>query len=161
MSLFCNSMIKSISNHLSQVQLIEQLDKASVRFVHFSKENELRSRVFSEKMGLESGWNCHISLLRDSCSEPKDDVVEIGKRRKHKSLMSLAIKEDSSVLAITAKHQLCRPLSLSAPSAINVEMAQVKFEDEISLHSVTDDDSHSDNSDTDLIKDEDNDGQVS
>ena len=27
-----------------------------------SKENELRSRVFSEKMGLESGWNCHISL---------------------------------------------------------------------------------------------------
>jgi len=33
-----------------------------VRFVHFSKENELRSRLFSEKMGLESGWNCHISL---------------------------------------------------------------------------------------------------
>lgn len=36
--------------------------------VHFSKENELRSRVFSEKMGLESGWNCHISLLSDDHS---------------------------------------------------------------------------------------------
>lgn len=47
---------------LLQVQLIEQLDQACIRFVHFSKENELRSRVFSEKMGLESGWNCHISL---------------------------------------------------------------------------------------------------
>lgn len=50
------------------VQLIERLDQACVRFVHFSKENELRSRVFSEKMGLESGWNCHISLLSSSSS---------------------------------------------------------------------------------------------
>lgn len=47
------------------VQLVERLDRACIRFVHFSKENELRSRVFSEKMGLESGWNCHISLLSD------------------------------------------------------------------------------------------------
>lgn len=57
------------------VQLVERLDHASIRFVHFSKENELRSRVFSEKMGLESGWNCHISLLSDeqsSMSSPKN-----------------------------------------------------------------------------------------
>ncbi|CAB0035951.1 unnamed protein product [Trichogramma brassicae] len=47
------------------VTLIEQLERACIRFVHFSKENELRSRVFSEKMGLESGWNCHISLLSE------------------------------------------------------------------------------------------------
>lgn len=53
------------------VQLIEKLESACVRFVHFSKENELRSRVFSEKMGLEAGWNCHISLLNETgtCSE--------------------------------------------------------------------------------------------
>ena len=31
-----------------------------------------------------------------------------------------------------------RPLSVSAPSVINVEMVQVKFEDEISLHSFAD-----------------------
>lgn len=48
------------------VELIERLDRACVRFVHFSKENELRSRVFSEKMGLESGWNCHISLSSEN-----------------------------------------------------------------------------------------------
>lgn len=56
------------------VQLIERFEKACIRFVHFSKENELRSRVFSEKMGLESGWNCHISLLssdHNSISSPK------------------------------------------------------------------------------------------
>lgn len=47
------------------VALVEQLEQACIRFIHFSKENELRSRVFSEKMGLESGWNCHISLQSD------------------------------------------------------------------------------------------------
>ena len=46
------------------VQLIDLLEKACIRFVHFSKENELRSRVFSEKMGLETGRNCHISLRK-------------------------------------------------------------------------------------------------
>uniref|UniRef100_A0A1B6CIN0 Cation-transporting P-type ATPase C-terminal domain-containing protein n=1 Tax=Clastoptera arizonana TaxID=38151 RepID=A0A1B6CIN0_9HEMI len=55
------------------VQLIEQLERACIRFVHFSKENELRSRVFSEKMGLESGWNCHISLLSERTRENIDD----------------------------------------------------------------------------------------
>ncbi|KHJ46515.1 ubiquinone biosynthesis protein COQ7 [Trichuris suis] len=47
------------------VHLVEQLDKSCIRFVHFSKENELRSRVFAEKMGLEAGWNCHISLEKE------------------------------------------------------------------------------------------------
>ncbi|XP_067641739.1 endoplasmic reticulum magnesium-transporting P-type ATPase isoform X2 [Eurosta solidaginis] len=51
------------------VQLVERLERACIRFVHFSKENELRSRVFSEKMGLESGWNCHISLLNEAADD--------------------------------------------------------------------------------------------
>ena len=53
------------------VQLIDLLEKACIRFVHFSKENELRSRVFSEKMGLESGWNCHISLRSSDANMKK------------------------------------------------------------------------------------------
>ncbi|KOB72996.1 Uncharacterized protein OBRU01_05100 [Operophtera brumata] len=36
------------------VELVERLERACIRFVHFSKENELRSRVFSEKMGLDN-----------------------------------------------------------------------------------------------------------
>ncbi|KAH8298018.1 hypothetical protein KR018_004405 [Drosophila ironensis] len=59
------------------VRLVERLERACIRFVHFSKENELRSRVFSEKMGLESGWNCHISLL----SEPEPEAVESERDR--------------------------------------------------------------------------------
>lgn len=42
--------------------LVEDLNNAGIRFVHFSAENELRSRAFAERMGLETGWNCHISL---------------------------------------------------------------------------------------------------
>lgn len=67
------------------VRLVDSLDKACIRFVHYSKENELRvsqilefsstdsvllatfqSRIFAEKCGLEAGWNCHISLGRES-----------------------------------------------------------------------------------------------
>ena len=49
--------------------LIESLESRCIKFVHFSTENELRSRVFSEKMGLEAGWNCHISLLEEDEEE--------------------------------------------------------------------------------------------
>lgn len=125
-----------------QVQLIEQLDQACIRFVHFSKENELRSRVFSEKMGLESGWNCHISLLSDGGDggdgRPPVDGEAATERKRHKSIVSLAGKDRDDFVAATAKGlEHSRPLSVSAPSAINMEMAQVKFEEEISLHSLT------------------------
>ena len=48
------------------VVLIEDLDQAGIRFVHFSAESEIRENIFSERMGLETGWNCHISLAKDS-----------------------------------------------------------------------------------------------
>ena len=44
------------------VSTIESLVSANIRFVHFSYDNELRSRAFGTKLGLETGWNCHISL---------------------------------------------------------------------------------------------------
>ncbi|KAJ8399770.1 hypothetical protein AAFF_G00408750 [Aldrovandia affinis] len=47
---------------LDTVRLIDALVNACIRFVYFSMEDELRSKVFAEKMGLETGWNCHISL---------------------------------------------------------------------------------------------------
>lgn len=43
-------------------QMVDMLDRACIRFVYFSADNEVRSRIFAEKMGLETGWNCHISL---------------------------------------------------------------------------------------------------
>ncbi|XP_050421930.1 transmembrane protein 94 isoform X2 [Adelges cooleyi] len=84
------------------VQLIELLEKACIRFVHFSKENELRSRVFSEKMGLESGWNCHISLFGDTQTRTRLDP--------------------SNALNTS------RAISMSAPTALNMDYAQVTIE---------------------------------
>lgn len=124
--------------------------------MHFSKENELRSRVFSEKMGLESGWNCHISLM----NEEKDDEAneeasdEQPMKRRQKSLVSLANFRDDVMGTKSVQLEHCRALSISAPSAINVDVAQVKFEDEISLHNLTDDESNTDHSDTDLLQGE-------
>ena len=108
-------------------------------------------------MGLESGWNCHISLLSEKDMETKEEGgnEEINKRRNNKSSMSLLNRDEFIALNVSAKNPHC--LSISAPSAINMEMTQVKFEDEIFLHSLTDDDSRSETSDTDLLKDEDRD----
>ena len=44
------------------VSLIEDMEVAGIRFVYFTNENEVRGKVFAEKLGLEAGWNCHISL---------------------------------------------------------------------------------------------------
>ena len=66
---------------LCHVMVIYVIYQACIRFVHFSKENELRSRVFSEKMGLESGWNCHISLANRADVEAASSVL-FGSRRK-------------------------------------------------------------------------------
>ncbi|XP_063716029.1 uncharacterized protein LOC134843714 isoform X4 [Symsagittifera roscoffensis] len=48
------------------LDLIEDFESRCIRFVHFSHENELRSRIFAEKLGLETGWNCHVSLYASS-----------------------------------------------------------------------------------------------
>jgi len=43
-------------------RLIEDLSAAGVRFVYFSPRNMRRSKPFAEKCGLETDWNCAISL---------------------------------------------------------------------------------------------------
>ncbi|XP_031353618.1 transmembrane protein 94 isoform X2 [Photinus pyralis] len=126
------------------VQLIEQLEGACIRFVHFSKENELRSRVFSEKMGLESGWNCHISLLsersrRESgptecwanngtvrvCS-PADLPRRVGYLRNRKA--NSPTTEERLMRDTDSTLDSTKALSYSAPSAINIEQSVVKFD---------------------------------
>ncbi|XP_033214958.1 transmembrane protein 94 isoform X2 [Belonocnema kinseyi] len=124
------------------VQLIEQLERACIRFVHFSKENELRSRVFSEKMGLESGWNCHISLL----SERTRSESPVGRWVSQAAAMSSptpsakshqhnhACMDEASHLLnrVTPRTNLdsSRILSMSAPSAINTDFSTVRFDED-------------------------------
>uniref|UniRef100_A0A672LSQ8 Transmembrane protein 94 n=1 Tax=Sinocyclocheilus grahami TaxID=75366 RepID=A0A672LSQ8_SINGR len=60
--IFMGMVSSQFQARLDTVRLIENLVGACIRFVYFSMEDELRSKVFAEKMGLETGWNCHISL---------------------------------------------------------------------------------------------------
>ncbi|XP_035791329.1 transmembrane protein 94-like isoform X2 [Anopheles albimanus] len=101
------------------VQLIERLERACIRFVHFSKENELRSRVFSEKMGLESGWNCHISLLSDSA-----DTRASSPTKQHAAPAPAAPVRSPAMAPLYDDHNNggtvgTRLLSSSAPGAIS------------------------------------------
>ncbi|XP_012271899.1 transmembrane protein 94 isoform X2 [Orussus abietinus] len=134
------------------VQLIEQLERACIRFVHFSKENELRSRVFSEKMGLESGWNCHISLLSERAARSESPAGWWANQGATVSSPTTSVKSQSQKQNASrneeANHLLehvssrtnldnCRLMSMSAPSAINTELATVKFEDGATEWNVT------------------------
>lgn len=60
--IFMGMVSSQYQARLDTVRLIDALITACIRFVYFSMEDELRSKVFAEKMGLETGWNCHISL---------------------------------------------------------------------------------------------------
>ena len=77
------------------VQLVEQLDIAGVRFVHFTAENELQIRWFTEKLGLEVGWNCHISLSPDMGENGthEDDANEQRSINSSNSSISLAVND--------------------------------------------------------------------
>ncbi|KAG6454754.1 transmembrane protein 94 isoform X2 [Manduca sexta] len=126
------------------VELIERLERACIRFVHFSKENELRSRVFSEKMGLESGWNCHISLMSDenvskSASPLSSQTLAPG--REAAKLARAYQTYDVPALGLCYSNNIAssKALSMSAPGAINLEHTTVKFDSEIkkARHSIT------------------------
>ncbi|XP_076680619.1 transmembrane protein 94-like protein l(2)k05819 isoform X4 [Andrena cerasifolii] len=124
------------------VQLIEQLDRACIRFVHFSKENELRSRVFSEKMGLESGWNCHISLLSERARSESPvgwwvsqaAAMSSPTPSAHSHQHNYSCMDEASYLLnrVSPRTNLdnSRAMSMSAPSAINTDFTTVKFDDE-------------------------------
>jgi len=98
---------------VDMVQFIDLLEKACIRFVHFSKENELRSRVFSEKMGLESGWNCHISLHSQADLSTAPSIM-YGRKRVTKKFSADSDKK---------KHFL----SASLPSKMNKDSRFLDF----------------------------------
>ncbi|XP_064423623.1 transmembrane protein 94 isoform X2 [Latimeria chalumnae] len=71
--IFIGMVSSQYQARLDIVRLIDGLVNACIRFVYFSIEDELKSKVFAEKMGLETGWNCHISLTPNG-EEPGSEV---------------------------------------------------------------------------------------
>ncbi|XP_038068108.1 transmembrane protein 94-like [Patiria miniata] len=99
------------------VALIENLDHACIRFVHFSRDQELRSRVFSEKMGLEAGWNCHISLQ----SDPSSNASNNGVSRQH-SDQSSSLKSNPSRRSV----DVAASFSADHPKEIHADVPNLK-----------------------------------
>ncbi|XP_050670868.1 transmembrane protein 94 isoform X2 [Leptidea sinapis] len=127
------------------VELIERLERACIRFVHFSKENELRSRVFSEKMGLESGWNCHISLMAQSQdSKPNSPLSSQTLIRDRPNTATINRPDTGDNLLFSGNMTSSKALSMSAPGAINLEQGTVKFDNEVkkTRHSITTQNTH-------------------
>ncbi|GMT28573.1 hypothetical protein PFISCL1PPCAC_19870 [Pristionchus fissidentatus] len=71
-------------------EMIESLQSSCIRFILFSTENELRSRLMGEKLGLEVGWNCHISLKNETseAANATSSYSRIGRRKSCPDLSS-------------------------------------------------------------------------
>ena len=61
------------------VRFIEDLDAAGIRFVHFSAQSMRRSKLLAEKMGIETDWNCAISLRPpETAGVPDPHRMKVG-----------------------------------------------------------------------------------
>ncbi|KAH9085054.1 hypothetical protein LEN26_020715 [Aphanomyces euteiches] len=63
--IFLGMVASGVQPRKGIVSLIEDLTACGIRFVYFSPRNMRRSKLLAEKMGIETDWNCAISL-RDS-----------------------------------------------------------------------------------------------
>ena len=70
-SLCRHRIISSVPVKQEIPQLVEDISAAGVRFVYFSPRNMRRSKPVAEKIGLQTDWNCAISL-RDLYGEHED-----------------------------------------------------------------------------------------
>nr|XP_006816343.1 PREDICTED: uncharacterized protein KIAA0195-like [Saccoglossus kowalevskii] len=98
------------------VSLIENLDNACIRFVHFSPDNEMKSKVFAEKVGLEVGWNCHISLRSSEMPPANHVATQLG--------------YTTPTNKKTSQQSLIRKKNVEGDVLVDVENLQVKWKDE-------------------------------
>lgn len=98
------------------IKLVEKLTKSCIRFIHFSSDNEQISRTFAEMLGLDTGWNCYISLGDDSQKSSSRSIslrnVE-SNNTNHKNCHRTSILQFTRRLKINKKQN---KLSASLPS---------------------------------------------
>ena len=60
--IFLGMVATGVQPKQSIPDFIEDLTASGIRFVYFSPRNMRRSKLLAEKMGIETDWNCAISL---------------------------------------------------------------------------------------------------
>ncbi len=129
-SLQCNQVFLGMVSLQFQPQqdvvtLIEDLETAGIRFVHFTAENEVRGKIFAQKLGLEAGWNCHISLA-DSLDE--DDVSSSSEE-----LDSTTTSASSSLSSVVHAYAYKSYITAKLPKGITNVRPHIKNVDNVPL----------------------------
>ena len=113
-----SSIVKLISNQIflgmvslqyqpkeDVIALVQNLKQSGIRFIHYTAENDVRGKLFAEKLGLEAGWNCHISLSaaldeKDNNEiHPEDELEDNISNSSDSSGSSLYYTNDSYIKA--------------------------------------------------------------
>lgn len=68
--IFLGMTASSVQPKKQVTGFIEDLTAGGIRFVYFSPRNMRRSKDFAEKIGIETDWNCAISLRPLESDEP-------------------------------------------------------------------------------------------
>ncbi|CAD6189346.1 unnamed protein product [Caenorhabditis auriculariae] len=122
--IFCGLIVLQYEALPLSVQLIEKLDAICVRPVYFSKENELRSRVFAEKLGIEAGWNCHISLADEEAPTKREEIATeqfIDQRPQRTKFWKRLAMSDAQIHLIE-----CESVSRELPAGQKISMCSNK-----------------------------------
>lgn len=101
--------------------LINDMTTAGIRFVFFSTEDDIQSEAFAQKMGLETGWNCFISL-NDDAIEDELGYVE------NKAHLPRGISKIRSHLERVDDVPLLVPLFSGSSPQASAEMIQIMQE---------------------------------
>ena len=112
------------------VDLIEDLQVAGIRFVHFTAENDVRGKVFAQKLGLEADWNCHISLapVKEEGEGTSDETESDGGEDQ---LLSRSTSTSSSLSSVINTYMSYNRARL--PKGIDQVRPHLKYVDNVPL----------------------------
>ena len=84
-------------------------------------------------MGLEAGWNCHISLRSDlgmgtAPTSASVSQVELSNRYSSRHSSDTAAREANACARLCQSQESIRSRSHSAPSIVNLDSSQVRFQ---------------------------------
>lgn len=74
--IFIGMIASRFQPHTKVQSLIKKLNEAGIRFAYSTRRNYFRTRPLANKMGLETGWNCAISL-HDRSEEQRNSTNEL------------------------------------------------------------------------------------
>eukprot|EP00656_Telonema_subtile_P029930 TRINITY_DN32980_c0_g1_i2.p1 TRINITY_DN32980_c0_g1~~TRINITY_DN32980_c0_g1_i2.p1 ORF type:complete len:915 (-),score=258.58 TRINITY_DN32980_c0_g1_i2:163-2907(-) len=137
-SIFLGMTAMRLQAKKSSIDMIDDLRKAGIRFIHFCPDPMRRAITFADKLGLDADWNCCISL-RDP--RPEDKIVE--------AILTVQKGEEAELQGCTEQDKSC--LSEALASLAGVPLEQVLVEDGGALNAPRSPEQHGTESDKRVV----------